>query len=167
MEKEINSKLIEVKVKAISDGSESTLKTVATIFLVCGIIVALAVIFASENKMMGIIYAIATFVGSLATWATLDVIANISLRLKSIQESMPLRLIEPSTAPAKGKKPAEEKPEDVAEKTTVAPGDYVISRMTKARYQVEDVKGDKIFINKGMIGGRKWESLSDYIIPQD
>jgi hypothetical protein len=167
MEKEIKSKLIEVKVKAISDGSENTLKTVATIFLVCGIIAAVAVIFASENKVMGIIYAIATFVGSLATWATLDVIANISLRLKGIQESMPLRLIDPTPSQTKEVKPADVKPEESEEKTSVKPGDYVFSRMTKNRYQVEDVKGDKIFINKGMLGGHKWESFSDFIIAQD
>ena len=167
MEKEVKSKLVEVKVKAISDGSENTLKTVATIFLVCGIIVAIAVFFTSDDKVMGILYAIATFVGFLATWATLDVIANISLRLKSIQESMPLRLIDSAAAETKVIKHVETKSEEMTEKTSVKPGDYVISRMTKNRYQVEDVKGDKIFINKGVIGGRKWEPLSDYIIPQD
>ena len=89
----MEQKKVEVKVPNISASAESTLKTVATILLIGGVIAALIFIFGIEDHAIGIGAGIGTFLSALASWAVLNVIANISLRLKAIQETMPLRLV--------------------------------------------------------------------------
>lgn len=42
---------------------------------------------------MGLVITLGTLLSTLATWTVLRVIANISLRLKAIQETMPRRLM--------------------------------------------------------------------------
>ena len=89
----MEQKKVEVKVPNISASAESTLKTVATILLIGGVIAALIFIFGIEDHSIGIGAGIGTILSALASWAVLNVIANISLRLKAIQETMPLRLV--------------------------------------------------------------------------
>ena len=85
---------VEMKVPNIPDGAESTLKIVATVILVVGIIGSLIIMFAFEDRALGIGFGIAGFLSSLLSWATCNVLANISLRLKALQESIPLKLVE-------------------------------------------------------------------------
>lgn len=157
---------VEVKVPNISASAESTLKTVATILLVGGIIAALIFMFGVEDHAIGVGAGIGTILSALASWAVLNVIANISLRLKAIQETMPLKLVSPKEEPEKISSVTEAAIEQI-EKVTVSKGDTVISRMTKQQYKVEDVKGDMIYINRGRFAGCKWEPLSDFLIQQD
>lgn len=159
-------KKVEVKVPNISASAESTLKTVATILLIGGVIAALIFIFGIEDHAIGIGAGIGSILSALASWAVLNVIANISLRLKAIQETMPLRLVSAEVEKAKNNTSVET-PIEKAEKVSVAKGDIVISRMTKQQYTVEDVKDNMIYINRGRFTGYKWEPLSNFLIQQD
>lgn len=158
---------VEVKVPNISAGAESTLKTVATITLICGIIAALIFMFGVEEHAIGIGAGIGIVLSSLASWATLNVIANISLRLKAIQETMPLKLVSADKVEAKVDSSSTEVTTEHKEKVSVNKGDIVISRMTKQQYKVEDVKDGMVYINRGRFAGYKWEPLSDFLIQQD
>ena len=163
----MEQKKIEVKVPTFSSGAENTLKTVSTIILIGGIVAALILMFGMEEHAIGIGAGIGIFLSSLASWATLNVIANISLRLKAIQETMPLKMISPEdikVEPAPTDAVTSAKTE---EKTSVNKGDIVISRMTKQQYKVEDVKDGMIYINRGRFAGYKWEPLNDFLIQQD
>ena len=69
---------VEVKVPNISANAESTLKTVATILLIGGIFAALIFIFGVEDHAIGIGAGLGTILSALASWAVLNVIANLS-----------------------------------------------------------------------------------------
>ncbi|MBO6252277.1 MAG: hypothetical protein J6O49_01305, partial [Bacteroidaceae bacterium] len=151
----------------ISASAEGTLKTVATILLIGGILAALIFMFGVEDHAIGFGAGIGAILSALATWAVLNVIANISLRLKVIQETMPLKLVSPEKVETKPSSPIAETKAEAKEKVSVAKGDVVISRMTKQQYTVEDVKDDMVYINRGRFAGYKWEPLSDFLIQQD
>lgn len=88
---------VEVKIPKISDGAESTLKFIAIRKLMCGIGLGLYFFFGIENHAIGIGGGIGVIVASLVTWAALNVFAYISLRLKVIQETMSLKLVDVNT----------------------------------------------------------------------
>ena len=157
---------VEVKQPNISASAESTLKTVATILLIGGIIAALFFMLGVEDHAIGIGAGIGTILSALSSWAVLNVIANISLRLKAIQETMPLKLVSPKEETEKISSFHETAIEQ-KEKVSESKGDIVISRMTKQQYKVEDVKGEMIYINRGRFAGYKWEPLSEFLIQQD
>lgn len=157
---------IEVKMPKISASAEGTLKTVATILLIGGIFAALIFMLGVEDHAIGIGAGIGTILSALASWAVLNVIANISLRLKGIQESMPLKLVNPEQIEASPTTSKEETPVVSNEKVSVAKGDIVISRMTKQQYTVEDVKDGMVYINRGRFAGYKWEPLTNFLIQQ-
>ena len=157
---------VEVKVPNISENPESILKTVAIILLIGGIFAALIFMFGVEDHAIGLGAGIGIMLSALASWAVLNVIANISLRLKAIQETMPLKLVSPEVGKETNNSTTDT-PAVQEEKVSVTKGDVVISRMTKQEYTVEDVKDNMIYINRGRFAGYKWEPLSDFLIQQD
>ncbi|MBP3835343.1 hypothetical protein [Prevotella sp. Rep29] len=157
---------VEVKVPNISENPESILKTVAIILLIGGIFAALIFMFGVEDHAIGLGAGIGIMLSALASWAVLNVIANISLRLKAIQETMPLKLVSPEVG-KENNNSTTDTPAVQEEKVSVTKGDVVISRMTKQEYTVEDVKDNMIYINRGRFAGYKWEPLSDFLIQQD
>lgn len=157
---------VEVKVPNISENPESILKTVAIILLIGGIFAALIFMFGVEDHAIGLGAGIGIMLSALASWAVLNVIANISLRLKAIQETMPLKLVSPEIG-KENNNSTTDTPAVQEEKVSVTKGDVVISRMTKQEYTVEDVKDNMIYINRGRFAGYKWEPLSDFLIQQD
>ena len=157
---------VEVKVPNISENPESILKTVAIILLIGGIFAALIFMFGVEDHAIGLGAGIGIMLSALASWAVLNVIANISLRLKASQETMPLKLVSPEVG-KENNNSTTDTPAVQEEKVSVTKGDVVISRMTKQEYTVEDVKDNMIYINRGRFAGYKWEPLSDFLIQQD
>lgn len=168
---------VEVKVPNISAGAESTLKTVATIELICGIILALVSFLGVENHAIGIGGGLGIFITSLVTWATLNVFANISLRLKAIQETMPLKLVDAKQKPSDT---SDEVNVEISVKTMpysdtpsakpereVKKGDRILFRTTKRAVIVEDVRPGEVFVKASAISGYKWLPINDFLIPEE
>lgn len=91
-----------VEEKPDDNSAEETLKTIATITLVVGIIASLILFFtvcwvenpmSYSHKMMfnpiGFGTMVMVLVSSVISWATLKVFANISMTLKDIKNKMP------------------------------------------------------------------------------
>lgn len=159
--------LKEVEIPEISTSAESTLTTIGNIILILGLIstfiLALTTLqtevyngyrYEERFNPMGLGITIGTLLSSLATWAVLRVIANISLRLKAIQETMPRRLI--IEAEIKTVEITEEKAEEKAVKIDFTVGEIVLYKGKK--YPIWDINEGKVCIDKGIFGGYIWLS---------
>jgi len=142
-------KLKEVEIPEISTSAENTLTTVGGIILFVGIIATLIWAFLSIRFSSFAYFAVAlcTLLSSLATWAVLRVIANISLRLKAIQETMPRRLMTEKEVQQTEKK-------KVHSDFTV--GETILYKGSK--YQIENISGStgRICIYRGAFAGYAW-----------
>ena len=149
-----NSK--EVGIPEISTSAESTLTTIGSIILSLGIFATsfLALVALQAADLMGLAGALVTLLSSLATWALLRVIANISLRLKAIQETMSCRLI--TEAEVKEVEAEEQKAEENKIKSNFTIGETILYKGRK--FQIENVSETtgKICINKGLFAGYAW-----------
>lgn len=72
----------------IPDASEKLMQNLATLTIIVGIIAAVGVLFSNKDFVTGLFYAIGVVIGSLVSGTFLNVLANISLRLKDIQETL-------------------------------------------------------------------------------
>lgn len=153
-------KLKEVEIPEISTSAENTLTTVGGIILALGIIATVILActtlqievyndYHCEEKFnpMGFAITLGTLLSSLATWAVLRVIANISLRLKAIQETMPRRLMTEKEVQQTEKK-------KVHSDFTV--GETILYKGSK--YQIENISGStgRICIYRGAFAGYAW-----------
>ena len=167
----------EAKVPLISASAENTLKTIATIILICGLLATLVLLLTTvfvekqgyyKSEVVfnptGFAMTLGCLLSTLASWSALKVFANISLRLKGIQETIPRRLVE-----IKEKTPIinEPKPE-INEKgiSDLKVGDKVTWKLTMNEYVIKDIKPGKVYIDRGFAGS-KWISVNELIIPQD
>lgn len=72
----------------ISDASEKLMQNLATLTIIVGIIAAVGVLLSNNDFVTGLFYAAGVIIGSLISGTFLNVLANISLRLKDIQETL-------------------------------------------------------------------------------
>lgn len=113
--KQEQKQLVEVEAPEISSSAENTLSTVASVVLVGGILLSIFIFIyyiveANELSsaysaygyrvssgqegaiiLQGFLYSVAVFIATLTWWAIMKVFVNISLRLKGLQETMPLK----------------------------------------------------------------------------
>ena len=135
--------------------------------------------FGIENHAIGIGGGIGIFIGSIVTWATLNVFANISLRLKSIQETMPLKLVDAMAKPnspnhgqaigsTETASEAQTLKECVPTKRELQKGDRVLFRTTKRAVIVEDVRTGEVYVKSSAIGSkREWLPIDKFLIPEE
>jgi hypothetical protein len=160
-------KKVEVEVPKISTSSAETVKILATIILIIGVIGGVIMFsIGIDNNPILIISSIISIVYVVTTCALLQVIANISIQLKAIQETMPLKLVEAKAKKVENTKPAEEHVERKGI-STLKVGDKVTWRKTMAICTVEDIDGNRVYVNTGFLGGHKWIPEEELIIPQE
>lgn len=148
----------------LSDSAEDIMKGMAVVILLVGLISTIVLLFTvcvtkvpkgyySEEIVfnpIGFAITVATLLGSLATWAALNVFANISLRLKTLQEAFSDTIVlekqeKPSQAESSNSKSIRE--------MNLKPGDIIIRNFDGKEYEVKEVRSDTILIYTGMIGG--------------
>jgi hypothetical protein len=162
-----NTKLKEVEIPQISTSAEDTLTTVGNVILVLGILATIILAFTtvfvevevgwhkeSRFNPMGLALTVGTLLSTLATWAVLRVIANISLRLKAIQETMPRRMM--TDAEVKVVEEVEQKLAENKVQSDFSVGEIVLYKGNK--YPIENISPStgKICINRGFIAGYAW-----------
>lgn len=160
-------KFKEVEIPEISTSAESTLTTVGGIILVLGIIATVILACTTlktetnngyyhreEFNPMGLALTVGTLLSTLATWAVLRVIANISLRLKAIQETMPRRLM--TELEVKTIEEDEQKEEEKRIQSNYTVGEFVLYKGKK--YPIENISDStgKLCINRGTFVGYAW-----------
>ena len=150
-------KKTEIKVPEISSNAEETLKAVAVIILVLGLIGGVIMMLAIENHPVGITYGIFTILFSIALSSIMQVIANISLRLKGIQETMPLRMIIIEKEEEKNKFVQSENIEITYDKRldNIKKGDKVKVIATGKIYKADDISENYIHCGS-LVGGYMW-----------
>ena len=162
-----NTKLKEVEIPQISTSAEETLTTVGGIILAIGIAATVILAFTTlktetyngyyheeQFNPMGLALTLGTLLSTLATWAVLRVIANISLRLKAIQETMPRRML--TEAEVKEIEVVEQKTAKNKIQSDFSVGEIVLYKGNK--YPIENISDStgKICINRGFIAGYAW-----------
>lgn len=162
-----NTKLKEVEIPQISTSAEDTLTTVGNVILVLGILATIILAFTtvfvevkvdwhmeSRFNPMGLALTVGTLLSTLATWAVLRVIANISLRLKAIQETMPRRMM--TELEVKQTEAREAKAKETIVKSDFTVGETILYKGNK--YQIEQISTStgKICIDRGFIAGYVW-----------
>jgi hypothetical protein len=162
-----NTKLKEVEIPQISTSAEDTLTTVGNVILVLGILATIILAFTTvfvevevgwhkENHFdpMGLALTVGTLLSTLATWAVLRVIANISLRLQVIQETMPRRMM--TDAEVKVVEDVEQKLAENKVQSDFSVGEIVLYKGNK--YPIENISDStgKICIDRGFIAGYAW-----------
>lgn len=154
------NKFKEVEIPKISSSAESTLTTIGSFILAIGIIATVILAFTTlqikvyngyryeeQFNPLGLALTLGTLLSTIVTWAVLRVIANISLRLKAIQETMPRRLITEIEAEA------EEQQEKVRDFEV---GETILYKGSK--YKIENINDStgKLCIYKGVFAGYAW-----------
>ena len=162
-----NTKLKEVEIPQISTSAEDTLTTVGNVILALGIlatiILAITTVFVevevswhkeSRFNPMGLALTVGTLLSTLATWAVLRVIANISLRLQAIQETMPRRMM--TEVEVKTIEVIEQKTAENIIQSNFSVGEIVIYKGNK--YPIENISPStgKLCIYKGIFAGYAW-----------
>lgn len=88
---------IQYETSTQSNASESALRTIATLVMVCGVIITVTVLifgimlisdYDTITGFTAILSAIAILVSTLVIWALLRVFCNISLNIKDIKETL-------------------------------------------------------------------------------
>ena len=153
---ENREEMVEVQVPEISISAANTLKTMATIILVLGVIgeIFLFCAYIATKEMSLLITSIVSFFYIIITWSLMHVIANISLQLKVIQETMPLRLVSKNEINTKGKH------------SGIQVGDKVTWKKTMTKYIVAEISDKEVYLNTGLFGGYKWVPKDELIIPE-
>ena len=149
-----NTKLKEVEIPQISTSAEETLSTVGNVVLVIGILAPIVFVFASDFEFMAFVLALGIFLSSLTAWAVLRVIANISLRLKAIQETIPRRMM--TEKEFKVIQVNEQKVAERLAKCNVAIGETIIYKGKKYEVMNVDTSEGKLCINLGVLAGYVW-----------
>lgn len=184
----------ESRKQNISTKAESTLRIVANIILLLGMATTILLLFSvaivedpSQHykdvfSPVGFGVAVGVFLSALATWAVLRVIANISCRLKNIQDFLCPGMVAPMHTHNEIPNQAREmqQPTSIggtylmteAENTEddmgsvpdlkVKVGDYVISVKDNAKYEVRSTDGDKACVQRGLLGGFTWLGPTEY-----
>lgn len=162
-----NTKLKEVEIPQISTSAEDTLTTVGNVILVLGILATIILAFTtvfvevevgwhkeSRFNPIGLALTLGTLLSSLATWAVLRVIANISLRLKAIQETMPRRLM--TEAEVNVFEVGEQEAAENKIQSNFSVGEIVIYKGNK--YPIENISPStgKLCIYRGTFAGYAW-----------
>ena len=162
-----NTKLKEVEIPQISTSAEETLTTVGTIILIIGIFATLALLctsvvveidegWHSEKQFDPVMFVLTLGIlfSSLTIWAVLRVIANISLRLKAIQETMPRRMI--TEEELKVIQASERKAVQTVVKSDFLVGETVLYKGNK--YPIEKISEStgKLCIYRGSFAGYAW-----------
>lgn len=160
-------KFKEVEIPEISTSAESTLTSIGGIILVLGIIATVILACTTlQTKVyngyyhdeqfnpMGLAITLGTFLSTLATWAVLRVIANISLRLKAIQETMPRRLMTETEVENVELRKQREEGKSIH-------SDYVVGETVfykGSKYTIENISDStgKLCINRGFFAGYAW-----------
>lgn len=150
-----------VKVKKINTNAEESLTIIANITLGVGIIGSIiSLIYNLDNGtlFMGFILSGAILLSAIGAWAFYNVIANISLRLKSIQDTMPLKLVEAVNTGEDIRTEQEAiQNTDPQPDSLIKKGDFIIYLADNKEYEVESVgKGGRICIYKGLLAGYIW-----------
>ncbi len=150
------TKKVEIKCPEIPSNAEETLKTVAVIILVLSIIGGVVMMITIEDHAVGITYGIFTILFSIASCSIMKVIANISLRLKGIQESMPLRMI-PIDEEENNKIVQPDNIEITYDERldNIKKGDKVKVIATGKIYKVDDIVEKSIYCGS-LMGGYMW-----------
>ncbi|MBR1593280.1 MAG: hypothetical protein IJ659_00715 [Alloprevotella sp.] len=161
--------------RILSDSAESTLKGIAIFILIAGLFMTLLLFFTvcftkvpkgyygeeTSFNPQGFAITVATLLSSLATWAALNVFANISLRLKTLQEVF-------ADATAVGTQP--EAPKDTRPKSVrlgemdLKPGDTIVRNIDGKEYEVKEVRSDAVLIYTGMLGGYRALSPDEFTL---
>ena len=162
-----NTKLKEVEIPQISTSAEDTLTTVGNVILVLGILATIILAFTtvfvevevgwhkeSRFNPMGLALTVGTLLSTLATWAVLRVIANISLRLQAIQETMPRRMM--TDAEVKVVEEVEQKLAEKLEKCNFTIGETIIYKGKKYEVMNIDTSEGRLCINLGVLAGYVW-----------
>ena len=162
-----NTKLKEVEIPQISTSAEETLTTVGGIILAIGSAATVILAFTTlktetyngyyheeQFNPMGLALTLGTLLSSLATWAVLRVIANISLRLKAIQETMPRRLM--TEAEVNVFEVGEQEAAENKIQSNFSVGEIVIYKGNK--YPIENISPStgKLCIYRGTFAGYAW-----------
>lgn len=160
-------KLKEVEIPEISTSAENLLTIVAGFILALGIIATVILActtlqtevyngYYNEDVFnpMGFAITLGTLLSTLATWAVLRVIANISLRLKAIQETMPRRLMTEKEFQQTVIEEKQTEKKKVHSDFTV--GETILYKGSK--YQIENISGStgRICIYRGAFAGYAW-----------
>lgn len=157
--------MVEVKVPEISTSAANTVKTVATIILFLGILGSVIMFIKGMINDYDLILLISSFVSltyTVVAWALLHVIANISLQLKYIQETMPLRLV------SENKKQENDTLQNKGNSlSSIKVGDKVTWKKTMTKYTIEGIRDEEVYLFTGMFGGYKWIPKNELIIPQE
>ena len=150
----VERKMVEIPVPDISSNAEKKLKTVAIIILVLGIFVAIVGLIVAVISFVYFFVCILCLVGC---WALMNVIANISLRLKGIQETMQLKLVPELNEEKQNVSEASQNTEFVYDKRLdgIKKGDKVKEIATGKIYKVDDVDDKRIYCGS-LIGGYMW-----------
>ena len=167
-----NKKLKEVEIPQISTSAEETLTTVGGIILAIGIAATVILAFTTlktetyngyyheeQFNPMGLALTLGTLLSTLATWAVLRVIANISLRLKAIQETMPRRMMTENEF--KVIQVNEQKVAEKLAKCKVAIGETIIYKGKKYEVMNVETSEGKLCINLGVLTGYVWLDLEE------
>lgn len=174
--KEQNQKLVEVKIPSISTGAEETLSVIASLVLALGILLTLVLLFTVVFikdpisyrgdfifNANGFALCIGTLLSTLVTGAVLRVFVNISLRLKAIQETMPLKQVDEMEMKAAEAKEKKKKTAANQSGQAITVGDTVTNLTDGKQYEVLDANGrNEIYINLGFIGGCIWLTPDKY-----
>ncbi len=162
-----NKKLKEVEIPQISTSAEETLTIVGGIILAIGIAATVILAFTTlktetyngyyheeQFNPMGLALTLGTLLSSLATWAVLRVIANISLRLQAIQETMPRRMM--TEVEVKEIEVVEQKTAENKVQSDFSVGETVLYKGNK--YPIENISPStgKLCIYKGIFAGYAW-----------
>ena len=149
-----NTKLKEVEIPQISTSAEDTLTTVGNVILVLGILATIILAFTAVINPIGLALAIGTLLYSLTTWAIVRVIANISLRLKAILETMPRRMM--TEVEVKEIEVVEQKTAENKIQSDFSVGETVLYKGNK--YPIEKISPStgKLCIYRGTFAGYAW-----------
>ena len=159
---------VEVKIPEFSTSAAETAKIVATLILVIGVIGCIFMFIKGiDDNPILIVISIVSIIYVVAIWALLCVIANISLQLKAIQESMPLRLIDKSASEINSKEQLIQGEVAVSSETNtgIKVGDKVTWKKTMTKYTIEAIRDNEVYLFTGMFGGYKWIPEDELIIP--
>lgn len=168
---ENKEEMVEVQIPEISTSPAYNVKTIATILLVIGIIGAFCM-FLVFLKTLDYVLLTSSFVSLIyivVTWAVLNLIANISLQLKAIQDTMPLKKVVKNLSGTKDN-------EKITTYVTggekqikndgkiIKIGDRVTWSKTGTKYTVEDINENKVFLSTGIMGGYKWIPVEELVL---
>lgn len=162
-----NKKFKTVDIIEIPTNAEETLKLIASIVLWLGIIASFAFLCTIATNPMGLVVVFGSFFSSIISWAMLRVVANISLRLKAIQDSMPLKMVEDvqkGEVILNNENQSEEKADSNEKVIHTTNGDIeigteIIWLKNGKKYTVENIDKGKICFDRGFFTGYIWCSV--------